>query len=271
MTGRPAPAGPKPEVALQPGYHSPQVDVDVRLNTNESPEPPPAAFVEALAEELRSIPLHRYPDREAKALRAALAAHHGVEPAQVFCANGSNEAIQCLLLSYGGPGRPAMLFEPTYALHAHIARLTGTPVVAGRRDDEFRVVPDEAAEVAAATAAPIWTRQPGGDVPLLAEQPNRWSRDARERRGPLLALVPGLVVVDEAYGQFAPWSSIELLETETRLVVLRTFSKTWAMAGLRLGYLIADPDVVGRVSNVALPYHLDALEAGRRPPRPRVR
>src|SRR5208283_256037 len=115
--------GASREVALRPGYHSPQVEVDVRLNTNEAPEPPPAALVEALADELRSISLNRYPDREATALRAALAAHHGVDPAQVFCANGSNEVIQCLLLAYGGPGRPAMLFEPTYALHAHIALL----------------------------------------------------------------------------------------------------------------------------------------------------
>ena len=262
--GSPAPAGPRPEVALQPGYHSPQVDVDVRLNTNESPEPPPAAFVEALAEELRSIPLHRYPDREAKALRAALAAHHGVEPAQVFCANGSNEAIQCLLLAYGGPGRPAMLFEPTYALHAHIARLTGTPVVAGRRDDEFRVDPDEAAEVAAATARRYGPASPAVTFLCSPNNPTGGLETPGNVRA-LLALVPGLVIVDEAYGQFAPWSSIELLETETRLVVLRTFSKTWAMAGLRLGYLIADPDVVGRVSNVALPYHLDALKqaAGR--------
>ena len=99
----------RPEAALRPGYHSPQAEVDVRLNTNESSEPPPQAFVDALADELRSIPLHRYPDRQATALRAALAAHHAVEPEQVFCANGSNEVIQCLLLAYGGqrPGEEA--------------------------------------------------------------------------------------------------------------------------------------------------------------------
>ena len=151
-TGGPAPGEPRREVALRPGYHSPQVEVDVRLNTNESPEPPPQAFVEALADELRSIPLHRYPDREAVALRTALATHHGVSAEQVFCANGSNEAIQCLLLAYGGSNRPAMLFEPTYALHSHIARLTGTPVVAGGRDDAFKV---ELAEVARTVTASV--------------------------------------------------------------------------------------------------------------------
>ena len=257
-------ASPRSEVALRPGYHSPQVEVDVRLNTNESPEPPPPAFTEALADELRSIPLHRYPDREAKALRAALAAHHEVDPGQVFCANGSNEAIQCLLLAYGGPGRPAAVFEPTYALHSHIARLTGTPVVTGRRDDSFRVDPAEAARVIE-TAGELYG--PGSPAVTFLCSPNNPTGGAEtiENVRAVLALAPGILAVDEAYGQFAPWSALELLESYPRLVVLRTFSKTWAMAGLRLGYAIADPSVVATLSNVALPYHLDALKqaAGR--------
>jgi len=255
---------PRPEVALGPGYHSPQVEVDVRLNTNESPEPPPQAFVDALAEELRSIRLHRYPDREATALRRALAAHHGVEPDQVFCANGSNEVIQCLLLAYGGPGRPAMVFEPTYALHSHIARLTGTPLAEGHRDDAFRVDPDELARTVAGAA-----ERYGRDAPAVTFlcSPNNPTGGAEkvETVRAVLGRVPGLVAVDEAYGQFASWSAIELTDFEPRLVVLRTFSKTWAMAGLRLGYAIADPAVVRALSHTALPYHLDALKqaAGR--------
>lgn len=260
----PAVAASRPEVALRPGYHSPQVEVDVRLNTNESPEAPPAAFVEALAEELRSLHFHRYPDREATALRAALAAHHQVEPRQVFCANGSNEAIQCLLLAYCGPGRPAMLFEPTYALHSHIARLTNTPVVSGLRDDAFRVVPEEVRRVAATAVQKFGPASPAVTFLCSPNNPTGGVETA-ENVEAVLSLVPGLLAVDEAYGQFAPWSSLELLTSETRLVVLRTFSKTWAMAGLRLGYLIADAEVVDTLSNVALPYHLDAFKqaAGR--------
>ncbi len=264
-TGGPAPLGePRREVALRPGYHSPQVEVEVRLNTNESPEPPPPAFVEALAQELHAISLNRYPDREAKALRAALAAHHGVEPAQVFCANGSNEAIQCLLLAYGGPGRPAMMFEPTYALHSHIAALTGTPVVAGRRDDEFKLDP---AEVVRTVAAASQRYGPGAPSVSFLCSPNNptGGLETPETIRAVLGLVEGIVAVDEAYGQFAPFSALEFLEFEPRLVVVRTFSKTWAMAGLRLGYAVGDPGVIASLFNVALPYHLDALKqaAGR--------
>jgi len=252
------------EVALRPGYHSPQVEVEVRLNTNESPEPPPRAFVEALASELATIPLHRYPDRQATALRAALAAHHGVEPAQVFCANGSNEAIQCLLLAYGGQGRPAMVFEPTYALHSHIARLTGTPVVEGRRDETFRVDEDE---ISRTVARAVEDYGPGAPAVSFLCSPNNptGGLEPLETIQSLLALVPGVVAVDEAYGQFAPRSALELASSQPRLLVLRTFSKTWSMAGLRLGYAIGDPETIASLWNVALPYHLDAIKqlAGR--------
>jgi histidinol-phosphate aminotransferase len=256
--------GASREVALRPGYHSPQVEVDVRLNTNEAPEPPPAALVEALADELRSISLNRYPDREATALRAALAAHHGVDPAQVFCANGSNEVIQCLLLAYGGPGRPAMVFEPTYALHSHIARITGTPLITGRRDKAFAVQPAEVERTVASAAGEHWPQGPAVSFLCSPNNPTGGAETPDNVRS-VLALVGGILIVDEAYGQFAPWSALELLGSEPRLVVVRTFSKTWAMAGLRLGYAIADPGVVASVSNVALPYHLDALKqvAGR--------
>jgi histidinol-phosphate aminotransferase len=240
------------------------VEVEVRLNTNESAEPPPPAFVEALAAELRTIPFNRYPDREASALRAALAAHHGVGPEQVFCANGSNEAIQCLLLAYGGPGRPAMIFEPTYALHSHISRLTGTPVVEGRRDESFRIDPGELARTVAAAARSYGELAPAVSFLCSPNNPTGGLETLASITA-VLSLVPGFVAVDEAYGQFAPRSALELVGTEPRLVVLRTFSKTWAMAGLRLGYVVAEASVVAAISNVALPYHLDAVKqlAGR--------
>ena len=118
------------------GYHSPQVDAAVRLNTNESPEAPPAAWRDAYAAEMSRIEWHRYPDRAATGLRAAIGSLHGVGPENVFAANGSNEVLQTILLTYAGAGRKVATFEPTYALHAHIARtfwLSALPRVARMR------------------------------------------------------------------------------------------------------------------------------------------
>ncbi|MDQ6927506.1 MAG: histidinol-phosphate transaminase [Actinomycetota bacterium] len=238
-------------------YHSPQVTVDVRLNTNESPYPPPPAWREAFLDELATASFHRYPDRRAVALRGAIAELHGVRPAQIFAANGSNEVIQALCIAYGGPRRSAVVFEPTYALHSHIARLTGTTVVTGARDDDFALNP-QAAQQTIAEAAPAITflcspNNPTGMV------------DAAETLAAVRAGAPGLVVVDEAYGQFAPNSAVDGVADGANLVVTRTFSKTWSMAALRLGYCVAPAEVVAALERVALPYHLDVAQqiAGR--------
>jgi histidinol-phosphate aminotransferase len=251
----PGPVPLRPDLSLLSGYHSPQVDVEVRLNTNESPLPPPELWLDELRDELGRIEFNRYPDRSATGLRAALGAFHGIDPTWVFCANGSNEVLQCLLLAYGGAGRAAALFEPTYALHRHIALLTATQVVVGWRGPDHRVdldvvdrVLDESQPVVTFLCSP---NNPTG----RAEPP--------EVVAHVLGRAPGLVVVDEAYGQFAPWSALELLGSGApgtdRLVVVRTFSKTWSMAACRLGYLVAHPDVVAACEAVVLPYHLDAV------------
>ena len=143
----------RPDLELAEGYHSPQVEVEVRLNTNESPFAPPDEWRQELLDALWEVSFHRYPDRPAIELRQAVADLHGVAPDEVFCANGSNEVLQCLLLAYGGPGRRALLFEPTYALHSHIARITGTEVVEGGRDDDFRIDPQEAERLLGRAAA----------------------------------------------------------------------------------------------------------------------
>jgi histidinol-phosphate aminotransferase len=241
----------RPDLQLAEGYHSPQVEAEVRLNTNESPFPPPDAWREELLAALGDVSFHRYPDRPATELRAAVAAVHGVTPEQVFCANGSNEVLQSLLLAFGGPGRRALLFEPTYALHSHISRITGTEVVEGGRDDEFRIDPVDAERL-------LESARP--DITLLCSPNNPTGRaEPRPTVEAVLGAAPGLVIVDEAYGQFSPWSALELRAPETPgLVVTRTFSKTWAMAGARLGYLVADAGVVRACEAVVLPYHLSA-------------
>jgi histidinol-phosphate aminotransferase len=253
----PSRPGPRADVSLMPGYHSPQLDVAVRLNTNESPVPPPAAWREQLAAELADIDWHRYPDRHATVLRAGLAAHHGVEPEQVFAANGSNEVIQALCLAYGGPGRTAAVFEPTYALHSHIARITGTDVAVGERDDNFAIDLDEVGRVLTAHRPAItFLCSPNNPTGLI--EPEEVVRAVVEQTA-------GVAVVDEAYGQFAPWTALDLLEEDEPLVVTRTYSKTWASAGLRLGYCVAPTWVIEQLEKVTLPYHLDAFKqvAGR--------
>jgi histidinol-phosphate aminotransferase len=197
------------------------------------------------------VSFHRYPDRPATELRQAVADLHGVSPDEVFCANGSNEVLQCLLLAFGGPGRRSLLFEPTYALHSHISRITGTEVVEGSRDDDFLIDPSSAASFIAA-------QQP--DITFLCSPNNPTGRaEPPETVAAVAEAAPGLVIVDEAYGQFSPWTALSLRgPAQAGLVVTRTFSKTWALAGARLGYLVADPAVVAACEAVVLPYHLSA-------------
>jgi len=245
------------DLALHPGYHSPQVEVDVRLNTNEAPEAPPDGFREALAEELARIDWHRYPDRSATALREAIAEHHGVAPSQVFVANGSNEVLQTLCLTYGGPGRAVATFEPTYALHSHIPKITSTGVVSGERGPGFELDLDEVRRVLAEHEPAItFLCSPNNPTGMV---------ETEEAVRAVADLAPGLLVVDEAYGQFAPWSALELVDDESPLVVTRTYSKTWSMAAARLGYLIGPSWLVAELSEVVLPYHLDSVKqaAGR--------
>jgi histidinol-phosphate aminotransferase len=234
------------------GYHSPQVSVPVRLNTNESPLPPPDRWRDALAAELSRVEWHRYPDRGAHQLRAAIADLHSVDAAQIFAANGSNEVLQTLLLAYAGHGRTVATFEPTYQLHGHIARITGARVAEGERLGDFTLDIDEVKRVLA-EHQPHVTFLCSPNNPTGIVEPEAVVRE-------VLDLAPGLLVVDEAYGQFARWSAVTLLDDDRPLVVARTFSKTWSMAAARLGYLIGPSWLVEELDKVALPYHLDTAK-----------
>ncbi len=251
----------RPDLVALTGYHSAQVDVEVRLNTNESPLAPPRAWFDAFRAGLAEIDFNRYPDRDATGLREAIADSHGVGPGRIFCANGSNEVLQSLLLAYGGSGRTVAVFEPTYTLHRHIAQVTGTPVAAGTRTDDFLLDLDEVERV-------IETHRPV--ITFLCSPNTPTGRaDSIEQIRAVAEMAPGLVVVDEAYGQFAATSALDMASAGSRgserVVVVRTFSKTWSMAGLRLGYLVGPPAVVDACEMVVLPYHLDAAKqlAGR--------
>jgi histidinol-phosphate aminotransferase len=250
----------RPDLAGVEPYGAPQLDVPVRLNTNETPYAPPPEFFEGLAKRLAGLALHRYPDRRAWALRTALGERFGLPPEQVWAASGSNEVLQQLFQAYGGPGRRVLLFRPGYSMHPLLARVALTDVVEEAMDDGFRLSPQLAAAAAAAHAPDLVCiaspNNPTG-IPIEPEAV-RALHDA----------CSGLVVLDEAYVEFGEAagvsSGVHLLADLPRLVVVRTFSKAWRLAGARLGYLLSAPWVIDDLRKVRLPYHLDALvqEAG---------
>jgi histidinol-phosphate aminotransferase len=244
---------PRPDLSALEGYHSPQLDVSVRLNTNESPYAPPPEFVDAWLAALREVPLNRYPDRAALELRSGLAASLAQPVERVFAANGSNEVLQTLLLTYAGPQRRALVFEPTYALHAHIARITATEVVTAVRTADFAVSPTEAGVVVAAEQPAV----------IMLCSPNNPTGTV-ETRATIEALLStaidhgALLVVDEAYGEFADDSALELVADDVPLVVVRTYSKVWSLAALRLGFAVGPVAMIAELDKTILPYHLSA-------------
>lgn len=251
----------RPELRGQAPYGAPQLDVAVRLNTNENPYPPPPELVAEVRAQVAAAvaTLNRYPDRDAKALRADLAGYLGRQTGQpltvdqVWAANGSNEILQQLLQAFGGPGRRALGFAPTYSMHRLIARGTGTAWVAESRDpDTFELTSADA--VAA-------VREHAPDVVFLCS-PNNPTATALdpETVAAVYDAAPGMVLVDEAYAEFSHRpSAVALLLERPRLVVTRTMSKAFAFAGARIGYLAADPAVVDALQLVRLPYHLSTL------------
>jgi histidinol-phosphate aminotransferase len=242
-------------------YGAPQLDVAVRLNTNENPHPPPPELVADVAAATRAAAadLHRYPDRDAVALRTDLAAYltgaTGVPlaAANVWAANGSNEVLQQLMQAFGGPGRLAVGFEPSYSMHPIIAAGTRTEWLRVPRRADFAIDVDAAATL-------LRDRAPDLTFLTSPNNPTGQSLEPAELAA-LIDAAPGIVVVDEAYAEFSDRpSAIGLLATHGgKLVVSRTMSKAFAFAGGRLGYLAAAPAVVDALQLVRLPYHLSAL------------
>ncbi len=240
-------------------YGAPQLDVPVQLNVNENPYGPSLACAADIAAAVgaAATTLNRYPDREFVELRTALAAYlgGGVTADMVWAANGSNEVMLQLLQAFGGPGRTALSFAPTYSMYPEYARDTSTEWVVGHRESDFSLDLDHAHDL-------IKERQPSV---ILLPSPNNPTGTALppEAVGRLCeAAGDGIVVVDEAYGEFRRTgvpSAVELLAEHRNLVVTRTMSKAFAAAGLRLGYLAADPAICDAIRIVRLPYHLSAV------------
>ncbi|MGZ4468430.1 MAG: histidinol-phosphate transaminase [Nocardioidaceae bacterium] len=239
-------------------YGAPQLDVPVALNVNENPYPPSETVVAevaaAVADATRT--LNRYPDREFTELRRDLAGYlgHGVTPDQVWAANGSNEVMLQILQAFGGPGRTAVSFAPTYSMYPEYARDAMTGWVVGHREADFSLDIDHALGV-------IKEHEP---TVVLLPSPNNPTGTALplEVVAAVCVATPGVVVIDEAYGEFrraGTPSALELLPTTPNLVVSRTMSKAFALAGARLGYLAAAPEICDALRVVRLPYHLSAV------------
>lgn len=260
----------RPELRGIEPYGAPQLDVPVLLNVNENPYGPSPAVVAEVAARVAAAAsgLNRYPDRDFPQLRAALAGYltreSGVAVAaeQVWAANGSNEVMLHLLQAFGGPGRTALSFAPTYSMYPEYARDTHTRWVTGKRETDFTIDLDHALEtIAAHQPSVILLTSPNNPtgtslslelVEAVCEAALRVDVDG----------APAVVVVDEAYGEFrragVP-SALRLLERFTNLAVSRTMSKAFALAGARLGYLAAHPRLVDALRVVRLPYHLSGV------------
>jgi histidinol-phosphate aminotransferase len=243
-------------------YGAPQLDVPVRLNTNENPHPPTRALVDDVTASVHAVAgdLHRYPDRDAVALRTDLAAYltaqTGTELSveNLWAANGSNEILQQLLQAFGGPGRSAIGFVPSYSMHPIISDGTQTAWLVANRADDFSLDVDVAVHA-------IKERTP--DIVFVASpnNPSGQSVPLDELRRLLDAMTTGILILDEAYGEFSSQpSAVKLIDDyPTKLVVSRTMRKAFAFAGGRLGYLIAAPAVIDAMLLVRLPYHLSSV------------
>jgi histidinol-phosphate aminotransferase len=243
-------------------YGAPQLDVPVRLNTNENPHPPTQALVDDVTASVMAVAgdLHRYPDRDAVALRTDLAAYLTAQTGtelrveNLWAANGSNEILQQLLQAFGGPGRSAIGFVPSYSMHPIISDGTQTAWLVANRAEDFSLDADVAMQA---------IKENTPDIVFVASpnNPSGQSVPLDELRRLLDAMSLGILILDEAYGEFSSQpSAVNLIDDyPTKLVVTRTMSKAFAFAGGRLGYLIAAPAVIDAMLLVRLPYHLSSI------------
>lgn len=247
-------------VGRQP-YGAPQIDVPIRLNTNENPFGPSAELVSELAKVVSALGpnLNRYPDRDALALRTDLAnylnaeSHVELSARNIWPANGSNEVMQQLLQLFGGPNKTLVAFDPTYSMYEDYCRNTFTKYLSVSRNKDFTIdqnVIDEALALNPDIVVLTSPNNPTGTVIDAAEIDY------------VLEKFPGIVVVDEAYAEFRAEgtpSAVSKLESNPRLVVIRTMSKAFSYAGARVGYVAANPEVVEAIQLVRLPYHLSTI------------
>lgn len=253
MSGGRSPLAARDGLSIVEPYVSPQIPARYRMNTNESPYPPPPDLMDEVTRRVTAAELNRYPHRDADALVDALAVHTGCSRDSIWVANGSNEVFLHLFLAFGGHGRKVLVFTPTYSLHVLIPQIAGTRVVEVARAEDFLID----LETAAST---IERERPEFVIVCSPNNPTALT-EPRAAVEELVRIAPGLVVVDEAYGEFAPSqaSVVPLLDDHDNLLVTKTLSKAWRLAGVRVGYMLGAPAVVAELYRVRLPYHLSTF------------
>jgi len=227
--------------AYDPGHYK----VEINLSANENPYDLPADLKARITAAALDIPFNRYPDPLALDLRAAIARGYGLKTANVAIGNGGDELLLALLLAYGGPGRTAVTFEPTFVMYAILSELTGTACLKRARDTEF--------------ALPQGTGAAAGDIVFICSPNNPTGNLVAEEEVVGFLDSGALVVVDEAYGEFSDRSALGLLGDYPNLVVLKTFSKAFSLAGLRVGFVLGAPEIIANILKVKLPYNVNAL------------
>jgi len=241
----------KPQVRALRAYSMSPHRASVKINQNENPWDTPARIKQDTLRRLETRQWSRYPDFVPLSLHARLAEFSGWQPDGIIAGNGSNELIQALLMVTVGPGKRVLISEPTFALYRQISTVLGAEVISTPLTTKLSYDINALQEAA---------RQFQPDVTIVCSPNNPTGCVlSDENLRALLRSTGSLVVVDEAYHEFAEHSVVPLLREHENLVVLRTFSKAMAMAALRVGYLLAAPELVLEIAKAVLPYNLNAI------------
>jgi histidinol-phosphate aminotransferase len=241
----------RPELEDLVPYDAKEIKAEVVLASNENPLNLPPEILAKLSSRLSEFKFNRYPDPTAHELRRLIAEANGLDSENVLVGNGGDELIFDMLLAWGGPGRKILDMPPTFTMYGIDAKVTGTEVVSIPRLDDFSVDQDA-----------VLDRVKQGDIDIVViANPNNPTGGLTDESFliELLHSTDALVMVDEAYFEFSRHTMRPHMTRCENLVLLRTFSKAFSMAGLRVGYLLAHPEVVTEFMKVRQPYSVDSF------------
>ena len=241
----------RPELLGEPAYRVPAPVVETKLNQNESAWDWPAEIKREVAGELANIPWNRYPPPAGSQLGTKLAESLQVQPEQLVFGNGSNEILQALATLTLSPGDTLCTLKPSFAVYPLLASWRGAALDSSPLDDDFQV-----------SVADLLARSRRAKLTILCN-PNSptGSLLPLDAIAQIVASATGLVVIDEAYVQYAGVTALPLMDDYPNLVVTRTFSKAFALAGFRLGYGVMSAALAEQLSKALLPFNLDAPTA----------